>query len=61
LDKNWDWGSLYKILYNSLEVEYGRKHMSSFLIQNRWKNICVDPTDPIGKQVIRRRFEQIRE
>jgi len=61
LDKNWDWYYLSEILYNSLEVEYGRKYMATFLIQNRWRNICVDPTHPIGQRIIRRRFEKLIE
>jgi hypothetical protein len=57
LDKDWDWWCLSETLYTSLEVEYGRNHMSAFLIQNRWRNICVDSHHPIGKKVILERYK----
>jgi hypothetical protein len=46
-------------MLTSLEVEYGKRHMAAYLIQNRWRNICVDPTHPIGKKIILSRFEKI--
>jgi hypothetical protein len=56
LDKPWNWRGLRNILYREVEDKHGKKYMSAFIIQNRWRNISVDPYHPLGEKVIMNKF-----
>ena len=52
LDKPWSWRGLRNTLYQKIVNKHGREHMAAFIIQNRWRNISVDPYHPLGEKVI---------
>ena len=51
-DKPWNWYCLSSFLYQEIEIELGRKYLSAYIIQNRWRNISVDQKHPLGYKVI---------
>jgi hypothetical protein len=55
-NKPWDWRGLRDILYQEIIDKHGREYIAAFIIQNRWRNISVDPYHPLGEKVIRGRI-----